>query len=64
MDVTQIEQSMQAIFSALTHLVELEPLFESNDKRLIQECSIKLNQLLLNKVSTLDYQHLTALGQA
>lgn len=53
MDISRIEHTVQALFVELSNLVALEKHFDEPEKAVIQECSIKLNQLLLEKVNAL-----------
>lgn len=45
-----IELSLSNLMMELMNLLTLERKLEDSDKQILQDCSIKLNQLLLNKV--------------
>lgn len=63
MEISRVEQSMQALFVEISNLVNLEQHFNDLEKTVIQECSIKLNKLLLAKLNALGENETTPLGQ-
>ncbi|NNM59975.1 MAG: hypothetical protein HKM04_09200 [Legionellales bacterium] len=62
MEISRIEQSMHALFVEIGNLLTLEAHFDESEKTVIQECSIRLNKLLLAKLNALGKNETTLMG--